>query len=85
MNRPLIIYLSRGSGRRLHIYFEQTLNYVYIFSVGRRRLRSSAQAPQCNEQKAGPSSEPDPPPAGRPPPDDELGKFVCLFREESYT
>ena len=56
--------------------------------MGRRRLRSSAQAPQCNEQKAGPSSEPDPPPsppAGRPPPDDELGKFVCLFREESYT
>ena len=47
-----------------------------------RRLRSSTQV-------GGPSSEQDPPPpsppAGRPPTDDELGKFVCLFREESYT
>ena len=25
------IYLSRGSGRRLHIYYEQTLNYVIYF------------------------------------------------------
>ena len=82
----------------LYIYFEQTFIFpegqeedfiyimnrpllYYIFPVG-RRLRSSTQV-------GGPSSEQDPPPpsppAGRPPTDDELGKFVCLFREESYT